>query len=193
MERGQVCKGNPPEAEQHPHRSTELVLPGIYPRWSSTLTLPQSSPVWHRGTEDRVPLGQGTRQGHPRIEMHTAEWRCLAAAKKMRRRSASTIKELRTSITMTMSIGDKGSPYHRPRAWERRRPSRPLTSTLVLAEDSKMAIKSVQHCGKPMWRSSSSTNGHDTESNAFAISTFISTQEKVLVCSHLQVRLTVHK
>ena len=65
-------------------------------------------------------------------------------------RSASLISELSTSMTMTESIGEMGSPCLRPRACAIRRPGLPLTRTLVLAVESKMDTQFVQRLEKPI-------------------------------------------
>ena len=88
-----------------------------------------------------------------------------------RRLSASAIRALRKSVTMMKSIGESGSPYLSPRAWQIHLPVFLLAMIFVLAEESIKATQSVHRGGNPMCRSSSCRKGHATVSNALAMST----------------------
>lgn len=109
------------------------------------------------------------------------------------RQSASLMREFNDSITMTKSIGDRGSPCLSPRAWAIRRPSRPLSSTFVLAVESSMAIQSFHRLGNPMNCNTSRRNGQATESNAFAMSIFSRMDANFLQCSHRHANWTERK
>ena len=118
---------------------------------------------------------------------------CPGRGERAPRRSASLVKELSASITITKSMGEIGSPCRSPLAWAIRLPVLPFTSIFVLAVESNKEIQLVQCLEKPMCCRTSRRNGQATESNAFAMSTLSSSVGKRLQCSHLQASWTARK
>lgn len=73
---------------------------------------------------------------------------------------------------MTNSIGDKGSPWRSPRAWQIRLPGLPFNRMRVLAVDRRIEIQFLHLELNPKCYNNSNKNGQETESNALAISIF---------------------
>ena len=90
--------------------------------------------------------------------------------------SASLTRALRASIANTNNKGDNGSPCRSPRAWQMRRPGKPLQIILMLEEERIMEIQFTHLLEKPMWDNSSKRKGQLSESNALEISIFSKAQ-----------------
>lgn len=67
------------------------------------------------------------------------------------------------------NIGDKGSPYLRPRRCQIGGPGSPWSITQVLAVDNRMATSSLNLGPNPAFCSTSNSSAQETESNALAI------------------------
>jgi hypothetical protein len=94
--------------------------------------------------ERKTTKSSAYREARLRIIGDGSGWRTPRA-------SAAEIMQFKTSMAMTKSMGDSGSPCLRPRACHIFLPGLPFMSTLVDALDSKIVIHSVQRAGKPQW------------------------------------------
>ena len=103
------------------------------------------------------------------------------------------MRPLSTSMTRTNSIGDRGSPCRRPRAWQILLPGLPFRRIFVLAVDSKADSQSRHRRLNPMNSSSSRRNAQETVSKAFAMPTFRRMDGRLTECRSRQVSWTVRK
>lgn len=89
--------------------------------------------------------------------------------------AALLITLVKTSMAMTNSNGEIGSPCLKPCACMKLLPGTPLTITLVLAVLSRAATHPIHFMPNPLARSTSKRNGQANESKAFGISSFRNT------------------
>jgi hypothetical protein len=108
--------------------------------------------------------------------------------------SAWWIRALRTSITTRNNIGDNGSPWWRPRAWQILLSDVPLRNTLVLADDSKAKIQLRQREENPRCYNNSIRNDQVKKLKERAMSTLSSTLFFFQACNNFfAVRWTILK
>jgi hypothetical protein len=70
------------------------------------------------------------------------------------------------------SCGDRGSPCRSPRRCQIGGPGSPLSNTIVLAVESRIASRSRNCVPKPYWCRTSNKNGQEIVSKDFARSSF---------------------
>lgn len=127
---------------------------------------------------EQIRLNWGEEEGRIiRIKYHphkviTGEGVLLAAPGGWRSEDASANKSrlLRTSMAKTKNIGDRGSPWRRPRPCQMGQPGRPF-SKIRVDEEKNMMQSQGRHLGpKPFRLRTSKRNGHEFLINMLKIS-----------------------
>ena len=147
--------------------------------------LHQNSPEWgeHISDHPQVAFTNSTTSSAYMESLHLT----LASSKSCNKplSSANLKRLLRTSITKTNSIGERGSPWRSPLRCIIIFPGTPLSITWVEEVNKILEIRLRHLIPKPRWDNTSRRKAQDTESKALEISNFKNKLESLFLCSAL--------